>query len=147
ISLARIHHEELEALCVRYGYTPYFVEGEDPMTMHQKMAATLEKVIGDIRAHQKAARASNDPSRPPWPMIVLRSPKGWTGPKEIKGHKVEGSWRSHQVPFSDVRDNPANLKLLEDWMRSYKPDELFDAGGRLAPQLRALAPVGPRRMS
>ena len=110
--------------------------------MHQKMAATLEQAIGEIRAQQKAARASNTPVRPRWPMIVLRSPKGWTGPKEIKGHKVEGSWRSHQVPFSDVRDNPANLKLLEDWMRSYKPEELFDAGGRLVPELRALAPPG-----
>ena len=129
--LSRISHEELEALFVGYGYTPYFVEGSDPAVMHQKMAATLERAIGEIRAQQKAARASNTPVRPRWPMIVLRSPKGWTGPKEIKGHKVEGSWRSHQVPFADVRDNPANLKLLEDWMRSYKPEELFDADGRL----------------
>jgi xylulose-5-phosphate/fructose-6-phosphate phosphoketolase len=115
--------------------------------MHQKMAATLERATGEIRAHQRAARASNALGRPRWPMIVLRSPKGWTGPKEIKGHKIEGSWRSHQVPFSDVRSNPASLKLLGDWMRSYKPEELFDAGGRLAPQLRALAPRGNRRMS
>ncbi len=145
--LARISHEELEALFIGYGYTPYFVEGSDPAAMHQKMAETLERAIGDIRAQQQAARASNTPARPRWPMIVLRSPKGWTGPKEIKGHKVEGSWRSHQVPFSDVRDNPANLKLLEDWLRSYKPEELFDAGGRLVPELRALAPTGHRRMS
>ena len=145
--LSRISHEELEALFIGYGYTPYFVEGSDPAVMHQKMADTLERAIGEIRAQQKAARASNTPVRPRWPMIVLRSPKGWTGPKEIKGHKVEGSWRSHQVPFSDVRDNPANLKLLEDWMRSYKPEELFDAGGRLVPELRALAPAGNRRMS
>ncbi len=145
--LARISHEELEALFIGYGYTPYFVEGSDPAAMHQKMAETLDRAIGDIRAQQQAARASKTPARPRWPMIVLRSPKGWTGPKEIKGHKVEGSWRSHQVPFSDVRDNPANLKLLEDWLRSYKPEELFDADGRLIPDLRALPPTGHRRMS
>src|SRR6187431_1104146 len=147
--LSRISHEELEALFVGYGYKPYFVEGSDPATMHQKMAATLEEAVGEIRAFQAAARASGkkDVERPRWPMIVLRSPKGWTGPKEIKGHKVEASWRSHQVPFSDVRDNPANLKLLEGWMRSYKPEELFDADGRLLPTLRALAPAGNRRMS
>ena len=111
--LARISHEELEALFVGYGYTPYFVEGSDPALMHQQMAATLDRAIADIRAQQQAARAANTPVRPRWPMIVLRSPKGWTGPAEIKGHKVEGSWRSHQVPFADVRDNSANLKLLE----------------------------------
>jgi len=145
--LARISHEELEALFRGYGYTPYFVEGSEPAEMHQKMAATLDRAVGEIRALQKTARASNNPVRPRWPMIVLRSPKGWTGPKEIKGHKVEGSWRSHQVPFADVRDNPAHLKLLEDWMRSYKPDELFTPEGTLVPQLKALAPAGPRRMS
>ena len=145
--LARISHEELEALFRGYGYTPYFVEGDDPSPMHQKMAATLERAIGEIRAQQRAARSSKRPVRPRWPMIVLRSPKGWTGPKEIKGHKVEGSWRSHQVPFSDVRDNPSNLKLLESWMRSYTPGELFDEYGRLVPELRALAPRGRRRMS
>ena len=145
--LARISHEELEALFVGYGYKPYFVEGNDPAVMHQKMAATLEEAIGEIRAQQKKAREKNDPFRPRWPMIVLRSPKGWTGPKEIKGHKVEGSWRSHQVPFADVRDNPANLKLLEDWMKGYKPEELFDAAGRFRPDLKALAPKGNRRMS
>jgi xylulose-5-phosphate/fructose-6-phosphate phosphoketolase len=145
--LARVTHAELEALFVGYGYTPYFVEGDDPAQMHQKMAATLERAIDDIRGHQKAARESNEPFRPRWPMIVLRSPKGWTGPKEINGHKVEGSWRAHQVPFADVRDNPANMKLLEDWMRSYRADELFDAGGRLKPELKALAPKGVRRMS
>ena len=104
--LSRISHEELEALFIGYGYTPYFVEGSDPALMHQRMAHTLERAIGDIRAQQAAARASDTVVRPRWPMIVLRSPKGWTGPKEIKKHKVEGSWRSHQVPFSDVRDNP-----------------------------------------
>ncbi len=145
--LARVSREELEALFVGYGYTPYFVEGSDPVVMHQKMAATLEETIGEIRAHQKKARESNAPFRPRWPMIVLRSPKGWTGPKEIKGRKVEAFWRSHQVPFADVRDNPAHLKLLEDWMRSYKPEELFDGGGGLRPELKALAPQGHRRMS
>jgi xylulose-5-phosphate/fructose-6-phosphate phosphoketolase len=145
--LARISHQELEALFVGYGYTPYFVEGSDPVEMHQKMAATLDAATGEIRAIWKAARSGGTAERPRWPMIVLRSPKGWTGPKEIGGHKVEGSWRSHQVPFSDVRGNAANLKLLEGWMRSYKPDELFDGDGRLKPELKALAPTGHRRMS
>ncbi|MGH7931027.1 MAG: phosphoketolase family protein, partial [Candidatus Binatia bacterium] len=145
--LARISHQELEALFVGYGYQPYFVEGSDPAEMHQKMAATLEEAIIEIRAQQKTARDSKNPTRPRWPMIVLRSPKGWTGPKEIRGHKVEGFWRSHQVPFADVRDNPANLKLLEDWMRSYKPEELFDESGKLIPELKTLAPKGNRRMS
>jgi len=145
--LARVSHEELEALFVGYGYTPYFVEGSEPQEMHQRMAATLDRAIGDIRAAQKAARDSGTASRPRWPMIVLRSPKGWTGPKEINGHKVEGSWRSHQVPFGDVRNNPTNMKLLESWMKSYKPDELFTESGALQPALRALAPHGPRRMS
>jgi xylulose-5-phosphate/fructose-6-phosphate phosphoketolase len=145
--LARISPEELESLFVGYGYTPYFVEGSDPTVMHQKMAATLDRAVGQIRAIQKTARDTRNPVRPRWPMIVLRSPKGWTGPKEVKGHKVEGSWRSHQVPFSDVRDNPANLTLLENWMRSYKPEELFTKEGTFMPQLRALAPRGNRRMS
>ena len=145
--LARISHEELESLFVGYGYKPYFVEGSDPDVMHQKMAATLEEAIGEIRALQQQARTTKTPFRPRWPMIVLRSPKGWTGPKEINGHKAEGSWRSHQVPFSDVQENPAHLKLLEDWMRSYRPEELFDATGALRPELKALAPKGTRRMS
>jgi len=145
--LARISHEELEALFVGYGYTPYFVEGSDPAEMHQQMAATLDAAVAEIRAIQERARSSGKAERPRWPMIVLRSPKGWTGPKEINGHKAEGSWRSHQVPFSDVRTNPAHLKLLEDWMKSYKPEELFDANGRFIPELRALAPQGQRRMS
>jgi xylulose-5-phosphate/fructose-6-phosphate phosphoketolase len=145
--LSRISHEELEALFVGYGYKPWFVEGSDPALMHQAMAAALEGAIGEIRAHQKAARASNKAERPRWPMIVLRSPKGWTGPKEVNGHKAEGSWRSHQVPFSDVRENPAHLKLLEDWLRSYKPETLFDASGKLRAELKALAPRGSRRMS
>jgi len=145
--LARISREELNALFVGYGYTPYVVEGSDPALMHQKMAATLEQAIGEIRAIQQGARESGNPSRPRWPMIVLRSPKGWTGPRAINGHKVEGSWRSHQVPVADVRDNPENLRLLEDWMRSYRPEELFDEKGALLPELKALAPKGHRRMS
>ncbi|MGF6538972.1 phosphoketolase family protein [Paraburkholderia youngii] len=145
--LSRISHRELKALFEGYGYTPYFVEGSDPVEMHQEMAATLDTVIAEIRAIHERTRASGTAERPFWPMIVLRTPKGWTGPKEINGHKVEGSWRSHQVPFSDVSGNPANLALLESWMRSYKPEELFDESGRLVPELRALAPEGRRRMS
>jgi len=145
--LARISHEELEALFVGYGYTPYFVEGSDPREMHQKMAGTLEAAIGEIRALQSKARTSGDAFRPRWPMIVLRSPKGWTGPKDLDGHRLEGFWRSHQVPFGEVRDNPKNLKALEEWMRGYKPEELFDANGTLVPELKALAPKGARRMS
>ena len=145
--LARISHDELEALFRGYGYTPYFVEGDDPELMHPQMAATLDRVVADIRAIWKTARTTKRMERPRWPMIVLRSPKGWTGPKVIKGHKAEGSWRSHQVPFSDVRDNPASLKLLEKWLRSYGPEELFDRSGRLVAGLRELAPRGERRMS
>ena len=145
--LSRISHEELEALFIGYGYTPYFVEGEDHAAMHQKMAATLDVITAEIRAIRERARSGDAVERPRWPMIVLRTPKGWSGPKEINGHKVEGSWRSHQVPFSDVRGNPANLALLDTWLRSYRPDELFDADGRLIPELKALAPSGQRRMS
>jgi xylulose-5-phosphate/fructose-6-phosphate phosphoketolase len=145
--LARIPHEELEALFVGYGYKPYFVEGNDPHEMHQRMAATLEKCVGEIRAIQQHARAASDTTRPRWPMIVLRSPKGWTGPKEVDGHKVEDFWRSHQVPVLDPVTNKKSLKVLEEWMRSYKPDELFDADGRLIGELRALAPQGERRIS
>jgi xylulose-5-phosphate/fructose-6-phosphate phosphoketolase len=145
--LARISHEELAALFTGYGYKPFFVEGADPAEMHQNMASTLETALGEIRAVQQSVRASGKPQRPRWPMIVLRTPKGWTGPAEIAGHKVEGSWRSHQVPFSDVRNKPENLQLLETWMKSYKPQELFDEAGRLIPELRELAPTGARRMS
>ena len=145
--LSRISHEELDMLFAGYGYKPHFVEGSDPAQMHQKMAETLERATDEIRAIQKKARQSNDATRPRWPMIVLRSPKGWTGPKELDGHKLEGFWRSHQVPFADVRSNPAHLKVLEEWMRSYRPEQLFDDGGRLVPELRALAPKGQRRMS
>jgi xylulose-5-phosphate/fructose-6-phosphate phosphoketolase len=145
--LSRISHQELESLLIGYGYTPYFVEGSDPELMHQKMATTLDRAIAEIRSAQRTARESQRPIRPRWPAIVLRSPKGWTGPKEVNGHKVEGSWRSHQVPLANVRESPASLKQLEDWMRSYRPEELFDTGGTLLPQLRALAPRGNRRMS
>ncbi len=145
--LARISHEELEALFLGYGYTPCFVEGDDPEKMHQKMAATLDETVAKIRAIQHEARTSQRAERPRWPMIVLRSPKGWTGPSQIKGHKAEGSWRSHQVPISDVRENPEALKLLETWLKSYRPEELFDADGRLIAELRELAPKGARRMS
>jgi xylulose-5-phosphate/fructose-6-phosphate phosphoketolase len=145
--LSRISSRELEALFAGYGYTPHFVEGSDHAEMHQKMAHTLDTVLGEIRAIHEQARVKGNLERPLWPMIVLRSPKGWSGPKEINGHKAEGSWRSHQVPFSDVRNNSANLELLEQWMRSYRADELFDADGTLIPELKALSPAGPRRMS
>jgi xylulose-5-phosphate/fructose-6-phosphate phosphoketolase len=144
--LARISHEELDHLFRGYGWTPHFVEGHDPALMHQQMAATLEDCVLEIRRIQQEARASGKAIRPRWPMIVLRSPKGWTGPREVDGHKVEGFWRSHQVPLSGLHGNPAHMKQLEDWMRSYRPEELFDAEGRLVPELRALAPRGPRRM-
>jgi len=145
--LARIPHEELEALFRGYGYTPYFVEGSEPMEMHQKMATVLEECITQIRQIQLEARTSGKAIRPKWPMIVLRTPKGWTGPAEVDGHKVEGFWRSHQVPMGGMHSNPEHLKLLEQWLRSYKPEELFDENGRLIPELKALAPIGNRRMS
>ncbi|WP_233800898.1 phosphoketolase family protein [Paraburkholderia sp. HP33-1] len=145
--LSRISSRELEALFVGYGYTPHFVEGSDHAEMHQKMAHTLDTVLGEIREIHQQARVKGNLERPLWPMIVLRTPKGWSGPKEINGHKVEGSWRSHQVPFADVRNNSANLEVLEQWMRSYRPDELFDADGTLIPELKALSPEGQRRMS
>ena len=144
--LARVSKEELEALFVGYGYKPYFVEGSDPTEMHQKMAATLDRALEDIREVQWEARRSGKPTRPRWPMIVLRAPKGWTGPKELGGHKLEGFWRSHQVPFADVRSNPAHLKVLEEWMKSYRPEELFDKSGRIMPEIKALSPKGTRRM-
>ncbi len=145
--LARIPHDELESLLRGYGWTPHFVEGDDPARMHQAMARTLDACTAEIRAVQQRARSGGEVSRPRWPMIVLRSPKGWTGPKEVDGRKVEGYWRSHQVPLAGVRENPAHLKQLEEWLRSYRPEELFDESGRLIPRLRALAPEGARRMS
>lgn len=145
--LARISHEELENLFLGYGYKPYFVEGEDPMRMHRIMAETVEKAILEIRQIQAEARSQGFHKRPVWPMIVLRSPKGWTGPKEIDGHRIEGTWRSHQIPLAGVHENPEHLKQLEDWLKSYKPQELFDSSGKLVPELKALAPSGNRRMS
>jgi xylulose-5-phosphate/fructose-6-phosphate phosphoketolase len=145
--LARIPHDELEALLIGYGHKPYFVEGDDAPAMHQKMASTLEQCILEIRSIQRHARLTGDANRPRWPMIVLRSPKGWTGPKVVDGHKVEGSWRAHQVPITDPRTNEKHLKLVEDWLRSYKPEQLFDAEGRLTAELQDLAPSGSRRIS
>jgi xylulose-5-phosphate/fructose-6-phosphate phosphoketolase len=145
--LARISHEELDHLFRGYGWTPHFVEGDDPELMHQEMAGTLEECVLEIRRIQREARTTGQATRAHWPMIVLRSPKGWTGPKQVDGHKVEGFWRSHQVPLAGVRENPTHLKLLEDWMRSYHPEDLFDRSGRLIPELKELAPTGTRRMS
>ena len=145
--LARIPAEELESLFVGYGYKPYVVEGCDPPVMHQQMASTLERCIVEIRAIQEEARQSGLARRPRWPMIILRTPKGWGAPKEVDGHRVEGSWRAHQVPIADVISNPAHLKLLEQWMRSYRPHDLFESSGRLIPELQALAPTGNRRIS
>ncbi|MGG6297092.1 phosphoketolase family protein [Leptolyngbya sp. AN02str] len=144
--LARISHEELESLFRGYGYKPYFVEGADPDYMHQAMAATLDTVMAEIKEIQEEARRSGRSYRPLWPMIVLRSPKGWTGPDYVDGHKTEGFWRSHQVPLSNINNNPNHLKMLEDWMRSYRPEELFDENGSLRPELKALAPQGDLRM-
>ena len=145
--LSRISHEELESLFIGYGYQPYFVEGSDIDSMHQAIAATLEHCINEIRSIQQESRSTGIPKRAKFPMIVFRTPKGWTGPKEVDGHKVEGFWRSHQVPLSGMHNNPAHLQMLEDWMRSYKPEELFDAAGKLIPELQELAPKGDRRMS
>ena len=145
--LARISHEELEALFVGYGYTPYFVEGSDPQSMHQAMAATMEQCVLEIRKIQDDARRTGKAIRPRWPMIVLRSPKGWTAPRQVDDHYLEGFWRAHQIPIADIATNPKHLKVLESWMRSYKPEELFDSEGRLIPELKALAPKGNRRMS
>ena len=145
--LSRIPHAELESLFKGYGWKPYFVEGDDPLTMHQIMANTLETCINEIKHIQKNARENNNPARPSWPMIVLRSPKGWTGPKEVDGHKVEGFWRAHQVPLAKIKEDPKHLAQLEKWLRSYQPDELFDENGRLIPSLKALAPSGNQRMS
>src|SRR4030095_10616377 len=145
--LARISHDALESLFKGYGWTPDFVEGEKPAAMHQQMAASLEDCVLEIRRIQQEARVSGTPTRPRWPMIVLRSPKGWTGPKAVDGHKVEGVWRAHQVPLAGMHNNPAHMQQLEDWLRSYKPEALFDASGRLRPELKALAPQGTRRMS
>jgi xylulose-5-phosphate/fructose-6-phosphate phosphoketolase len=144
--LARISREELESLFVGYGYKPYFVEGSEPEVMHQIMAETLDTVIGEIKAIQNEARTGGVGKRPRWPMIILRTPKGWTGPKEVDGLKTEDFWRSHQVPFAEMAEKPDHVKLLEKWMKSYKPKELFDDNGKLLPQLAELVPRGERRM-
>ena len=144
--LARISHQEIEDLFKGYGYTPLFVEGSDAPTMHQAMAATLDHCVETIRTAQQEARSSGVATRPRWPMIVLRSPKGWTAPREVDGRQVEGLWRSHQVPLAGVKKNPAHLKLLEQWMHSYKPEELFDDRGQLVSELRELTPAGNHRM-
>ena len=145
--LSRIPNEELASLFTGYGWTPHFVEGDDPERMHQQMAATMDACHAQIRKIQDSARAKGQATRAHWPMIVLRTPKGWTGPKAVDGKKIEGFWRAHQVPLSGIHDNEAHLKMLEDWLKSYRPDELFDEDGRLVPELRALAPKGARRMS
>lgn len=144
--LSRISHRELKALFEGYGYEPYFVEGSDPESMHQAMAATLDRCISQIRNIQEQARSSGVATRPIWPMIVLRTPKGWTGPSEVDGHKVEGYWRSHQVPMGAMHSNAEHLQQLEAWMKSYKPEELFDEHGTLLPQIRAIAPNGEKRL-
>jgi xylulose-5-phosphate/fructose-6-phosphate phosphoketolase len=145
--LARITHAELESLMIGYGYTPHFVEGDDPETMHRLMASTLDAVFDEIAAIKRHAREASDSTRPRWPMIVLRTPKGWTGPKTVDGKKTEGSWRSHQVPLAGLATNPEHVAQLERWMRSYDPEDLFDADGTLRAELRALPPRGTRRMS
>ncbi len=144
--LSRIEHKELEQFLRGCGWTPYFVDGDDPEKMHQLMAATLEKVVDEIREIQEHARGSHDPSRPLWPMIVLKSPKGWTGPKVVDGLQVEGTFRAHQVPLLVDSEHPEHVQQLESWMKSYKAEELFDENGRLIPELAELAPQGDRRM-
>jgi xylulose-5-phosphate/fructose-6-phosphate phosphoketolase len=144
--LARITHEELESLLRGYGWTPYFVEGSETDSMHQAMAATTEHCVKEIRSNQQEARKTGVATRVRWPMIVLHTPKGWTAPEEVGGHRLEGFWRSHQVPMADVKKNPERLRQLERWMSSYKPQKLFDQNGRLLPELKALAPSGSRRM-
>jgi xylulose-5-phosphate/fructose-6-phosphate phosphoketolase len=154
--LARISHEELDQLFRGYGYTPYFVEGHEPAKVHQLMAATLDRVIAEIKQIQTDARtpsslrrgkSAEEVKRPRWPMIVLRTPKGWTCPKEIDGKRTEDYWRAHQVPMGEMHENPKHVKILEEWMKSYRPEELFDENGRFKAELTALAPKGERRMS
>ncbi|HET9405766.1 MAG TPA: phosphoketolase family protein [Candidatus Sulfotelmatobacter sp.] len=144
---ARISRDELESLLCGYGWTPYFVEGSEPEKMHQAMAATVEHCIQEIGEHRQAARKLGSEEQPRWPMIVLRSPKGWTAPREAQGHFLEGFWRAHQVPLPNVKKDPEQFRILESWMRSQRPDPLFDGDGRLAPLFRELAPTGARRMS
>lgn len=145
--LARIPQEDLESLFRGYGWMPHIVAGDEPERMHQEMAATVESCVQRIRAIQQEARSTGKAGLPCWPMIILQTPKGWTGPKEVDGHKVEGSWRAHQVPVLDVQTNPEHARIVENWLRSYRPEELFDRNGRLVPELRELPPKGHRRMS
>jgi len=145
--LARVPEAELVSLLEGYGWRPILVAGNEPEAVHQAFAAALDEVLDEIREIQRAARGEGESARPQWPMIVLRTPKGWTGPKEVDGLPVEGTWRSHQVPMTDVRDNPDHLRLLEDWLRSYRPEELFDEDGRLVPELARLPPRGELRLS
>ena len=144
--LARISQDELESLFRGYGYTPHLLEGHDPEVMHPQMAAVLDKMLDEIAAIQKSAREGGNTERPRWPMLILRTPKGWTGPKMVDGKPVEGTWRAHQVPVAEIREKPEHLRILEQWMRSYKPEELFDADGALVPELAELSPKGRRRM-
>ncbi len=146
--LARISRQELTDLLRGYGYTPHFVEGDDPQAVHQALAGTLDAILAEIRSIQAAARSGGpaaEAQRPSWPMIVLRTPKGWTGPKFVDGNPVEGTWRAHQVPIADFK-KPEHLEQLDAWLRSYRHEELFDAEGTLLPELAALAPSGKRRM-
>ncbi|MBT3059965.1 MAG: phosphoketolase family protein [Candidatus Thiodiazotropha sp. (ex Lucina pensylvanica)] len=145
--LSRITNTELNHLFLGYGWTPHFVEGDDPELMHKQMAETLDKCLEEIRTIQQSAREGGQITRGHWPMIVLRSPKGWTGPQEVDGHKIEGFWRSHQVPLSGMHDDASHLEQLESWLRSYRPEELFDQNGGLIPELKAMAPKGTKRMS
>jgi len=144
--LARVSHEELEHLFRGYGYTPYFVEGHEPEKMHELMAATLDSIVEEIQ-RIKSCAGKNGSQRPHWPMIVLRTPKGWTGPKEVDGKKTEDYWRSHQVPMGEMHEKPGHVKILDEWMKSYRPEELFDRSGKLVEELLELPPKGERRMS
>ena len=144
--LARLEQPELEDLFRGYGYTPYFLEGDDPQRMHQAMASVMDKMVAEIRQIQSEARRTGSPARPRWPMLVLRTPKGWTGPKMVDGIQIEGTFRAHQVPVTEIRSNPAHLRILEEWMKSYRPEELFDDNGALRAELAELAPRGTRRM-
>ncbi len=144
--LARIPEEELSALLEGYGYAPYLIAGDDPMDMHQRFAALLDRVMDEVQEIQQAARAKRTPGRPRWPMIVFRTPKGWTGPKEVDGLPVEGTWRAHQVPVDNMA-KPEHLRILDNWLKSYRPEELFDRNGALIPELAELPPKGARRMS
>ncbi|HVB85788.1 MAG TPA: phosphoketolase family protein [Candidatus Dormibacteraeota bacterium] len=144
--LGRMDDNALTQLFIGYGYKPYFIEGDQPDVMHQKMAATLDAIVDEIRGIQKKARGEKAPERPMWPMVVMRTPKGWTGPKEVDGKQIEGTWRAHQVPVADFAAHPKHLKILEDWMRSYRPEELFDENGKFVAELAELAPKGDLRM-